>query len=95
MLLNARAAFKPFPPDIIVDDTVKAIANFEFARRITCDGVDSVAREEFVSLVHHWVVRLGRPLVIEGFKDRLDKELFSTEWLQKNYGRKGKQFLSA
>lgn len=94
MLLNARAAFKPFPPDIIVDETVKTISNFEFARRITCDGIDSMAREDFASLVHHWVVKLGRPLVIEGFKDRLDKELFSSEWLQKHYGKKGKWPLS-
>jgi hypothetical protein len=88
---NECAAFRPFPPDIIVDETVKTIPNFEFATRITCDSIDLMAREDLASLVHHWVVKLGRPLVIEGFQDRLDTGLFSSEWLQENYGKKGKR----
>jgi hypothetical protein len=90
MLPNERAAFKPYPPDIIVDQTVQSIPNFEHVKHISCDDIDRNGLQYFSQLFDYWVIRSGRPLVIKGFQDLLDKDLFSSEWLQKNYGKKGK-----
>ncbi|KAJ5665617.1 uncharacterized protein N7477_008065 [Penicillium maclennaniae] len=88
MLQKERAAFKPYPPDIIVNPTVDSIPNFEHVRSISCDDIDRNGLEQFSHLYDYWVIKTGRPLVIKGFQDLLDRRLFSSEWLQKNYGKK-------
>lgn len=85
MLPRQRAAFEPFPPDLNVEELVKAVPNFEYARRITCDSIDEYPREDFEKLVLFHVVKLGIPLVIEGFQERLHKGLFTRKWLKRNH----------
>lgn len=93
MLPKERAAFRPYPPDIIVNQTVESIPNFEHVRSISCDDIDRNGLEHFSHLYDYWVIKTGRPLVIKGFQDLLDRKLFSSEWLQRNYGKKGKRSL--
>lgn len=85
MLPRQRAAFKPFPPDLDVKELVEAVPNFEFAGRIACNALDEWPREDFEKLVLFHVVKLGMPLVIEGFHERLHKGLFTRKWLKRNH----------
>lgn len=85
MLPRQRAAFKPFPPDLDVEELVEAVPNFVYAERITCDAIDEWPREDFEALVLLHVVKLGIPLVIEGFHERLHEGLFTRKWLKRNH----------
>lgn len=93
MFPPSHATFEPFPPDLDVDDLVDSAHDMVFAKRITCDAIDEWPREDFEKLVLFHVVKLGIPLVVEGFHERLDKGLFSTGWLQQNYALKGERSL--
>ena len=84
---RARALFEPFPPDLNIDEVVETTSNFEFAMRITCDSIDAEPLEDFEKLVLYYVILLGVPLVIEGFQERLDKQLFSRKWLRQNHNQ--------
>lgn len=85
MLPRQRAVFRPFPPDLDVDSLVNTEPQFEYARRIDCNAIDQWPREDFERLVHLFVLELGKPLVIEGFQDRLHKGLFTRKWLKRNH----------
>src|ERR1700761_4330596 len=85
-----RAAFEPLPPDLNITRLVESTANFEFAARIHCDSIDNLGLKEFEELVHLHVVLGGKPLVIEGFHERLDKSIFSEKWLRAHYANKSK-----
>lgn len=85
-----RAVFEPFPPNLDIGDLVDSTPNFNFAWRITCDSIDENPREDFEQLVLFHVILGGRPLVIEGFQERLDKFLFSEKWLRQNCAGKSK-----
>ncbi|KAJ5542013.1 hypothetical protein N7461_008016 [Penicillium sp. DV-2018c] len=85
---RTRLAFEPLSPRLDIDRVVETTPNFEFAVKITCDAVDEFPLEQFERLVLYHVVLTGRPLVIEGFQQRLDKNLFSEKWLRGNYSSK-------
>lgn len=87
---RARLAFEPMPPDLDIDYVVDTTENFQFADRITCDSLDRFSLEQFEKLAHFQVVLTGRPLVVEGFQQRLDKDLFSEKWLREKYSSKSK-----
>ncbi|KAJ9247389.1 hypothetical protein DTO207G8_8088 [Paecilomyces variotii] len=82
------AAFEPLPPDLDVTALVESTPNFEFAVRIHCDAIDEQGLENFEKLVLLHVVLGGKPLVIEGYEDRLDKWTFSEQWLRDNHSAK-------
>ena len=87
-----RAVFEPFPPHLNIADVVESTPTFEFVPRIACDAIDQWPCEDFERLVFVRVVQLGLPLVIEGFQDRLDQNLFSEKWLREHYSTNGKLF---
>lgn len=75
-------------PELDVPTLVESTPNFEFAARIHCDSIDEHGLETFEKLVLLHVVLGGKPLVIEGFDQRLDKSIFSEKWLRENYSKK-------
>jgi len=82
------AAFEPISPDLDVAALVESTPNFEFAVRIHCDAIDEQGLENFEKLVLLHVVLGGKPLVIEGYDKRLEKWIFSEQWLKDNYSTK-------
>lgn len=87
---RARAAFEPIHPDLDVDALVESTANFEFVSRIHCDSIDRHGLENFEKLVWLHVFISGKPLVVEGFNERLDTSLFSEKWLRRHHSQKRK-----
>jgi hypothetical protein len=87
---RAATVFEPIQPDLDLPALVEATENFEYAVRLSCDVIDSHGIEQFEKLVLLHVVVGGKPLVIEGFQNRLDRWTFSTQWLRDNVGKKCK-----
>ncbi|KAJ5144112.1 uncharacterized protein N7515_002899 [Penicillium bovifimosum] len=85
---RTRLAFEPLSPELDIQQVVESTPNFEFAMKITCDAVDDFPLEQFERLVLYQVVLTGRPLVVEGFHKRLDKNIFSEKWLRGKYSSK-------
>lgn len=81
----APASFEPFPSDLDIQTIVDANERFQFAERITCDSIGKEPIETLERLVFLWVVLLGKPLVLDGFQEFIDKRLFSPEWLKQNH----------
>ena len=88
------AAFEPISPDFDVAALVETTPNFEYAVRIHCDMIDHQGLEKFEKLVLLHVVLGGKPLVIEGYQDRLDRRTFTLQWLRDNCASKGSIFSS-
>lgn len=87
------AAFEPIPPDLDVTALVESTPNFEFAVRIHCDAIDEQGLENFEKLVLLHVILGGKPLVIEGYENRLEKWIFSEQWLRDNCATKSAFYL--
>ena len=83
------AAFEPISPDFDVAALVETTPNFEYVVRIHCDMIDHQGLENFEKLVLLHVVLGGKPLVIEGYQDRLDRWIFALQWLRNNCASKG------
>jgi hypothetical protein len=86
---RTRLAFEPLSPVLDIHRVVESTPNFEFAMEITCDSIEEFPLEDFERLVLFQVVLSGRPLVIRGFHQRLDKSIFSEKWLREKYAKKG------
>ena len=86
---RTRLAFEPLSPILDIRQVVESTPNFEFAMEITCDAIEDFPLEDFEKLVLYQVALSGRPLVIRGFNQRLDKGVFSEKWLRAKYGKKG------
>jgi hypothetical protein len=95
-MLSTRpcAAFEPISPDFDVAALVETTPNFEYAVRIHCDMIDHQGLEKFEKLVLLHVILGGKPLVIEGYQDRLDRRTFALQWLRDNCASKGGIFSS-
>lgn len=87
---RARAAFEPISPDLDLAYLVNSTSNFDWVARIHCDSIDEHGLETFEKLVLLHVILGGKPLVIEGFDQRLDKSIFSEECLRRKYSKKSK-----
>ncbi|KAF4766845.1 hypothetical protein N7455_005847 [Penicillium solitum] len=85
---RTRLAFEPLSPVLDIHRVVESTPNFEFAMDITCDSIEEFPLEDFERLVLFQVVLSGRPLVIRGFHQRLDKGIFSEKWLREKYAKK-------
>lgn len=83
-----RAAFEPIPPDFDVKQLVESNSNFSYVDRISCDMIDQQGLLAFEKLVLLHVIIGGKPLVIDGFEDRLDPWTFTPRWLRDNCGEK-------
>jgi hypothetical protein len=85
-----RAAFEPIPPDLDVAALVESTPNFEYVIRIHCNSIDEHGLDNFDKLVRLHVILGGKPLVIEGFHERLDRSVFSEKWLRSHHSTKSK-----
>ncbi|KXL44296.1 hypothetical protein M433DRAFT_280022 [Acidomyces richmondensis BFW] len=83
-----RASFEPINPNFDLKNLVEQTPNFTYVDRISCDMIDQQGLAAFEKLVNLHVVVGGKPLVIDGFEDRLDPWTFSPKWLLDNYGEK-------
>lgn len=88
-----RAAFEPISPDLDIQELLDSSSNFEVADRIHCDALDEYGLEKFGELVALHVVDGGKPLIVEGFNERLDSSVFSEKWLRTHHGKKSKSWL--
>ncbi|KAJ9642442.1 hypothetical protein H2199_004823 [Coniosporium tulheliwenetii] len=70
-----RAAFEPLPP----------------ISMISWEMIEQNGLEQFEKLVLAHVVKGGKPLVIDGFEERLDPWTFTPKWLRDNMGSKVEQ----
>ncbi|OAG37268.1 hypothetical protein AYO21_08567 [Fonsecaea monophora] len=82
------AAFEPISPDFDLKALVESQPNFEWVVRIHCDMIDHQGLENFEKLVLIHVILGGKPLVIEGYEQRLDRWTFALQWLRDNCGSK-------
>ncbi|RMD41142.1 hypothetical protein DV735_g3986, partial [Chaetothyriales sp. CBS 134920] len=82
------AAFEPISPDFDITAMVDSTPNFEWVVRIQADMIDYQGIEAFEKLVLIHVILGGKPLVVEGYERRLDRQLFSAQWLYDNVGSK-------
>jgi hypothetical protein len=83
-----RAAFEPIAPDFDLKALVENNQNFSYVDRISCDMIDRQGMTAFEKLVLLHVIIGGKPLVIDGFEDRLDPWIFTPRWLRDNCGEK-------
>ncbi|KMU82120.1 hypothetical protein CISG_09650 [Coccidioides immitis RMSCC 3703] len=83
-----RASFEPISPDLDLAALVESTPNFEYVVRIHCDAIDEQGIEDFERLVQLHVIMGGKPLVVEGYQQRLEKWIFSLQWLKDNHGKK-------
>lgn len=88
------AAFEPIAPDFDVKKLVESTPNFEWVVRIQADMIDHQGMEAFEKLVLIHVILGGKPLVVEGYDQRLDRWTFAVQWLRDNIGSKGMRILS-
>ncbi|MCJ1379032.1 hypothetical protein MMC17_002131 [Xylographa soralifera] len=85
------ASFEPIAPNFDLDALVESTPNFEYVTRIPCDMIEHQGLEAFEKLVLLHVIIGGKPLVIDGFQNKLDKWTFTTRWLRDNAGQKFEQ----
>ena len=84
------AIFEPLSPYLDLDALVNDTPSFEYVVRISCDMLEQQGLEAFEKLVLLHVIIGGKPLIIEGFQQRLDQWTFSSQWMQDNHGEKCK-----
>jgi len=82
------ASFEPIPLDLDFHALVEETPNFEYVVRISCDMIEHQGIDAFEKLVLLHVIIGGKPLVIEGFQNRLDQWTFTGQWLRDNHGKK-------
>ncbi|KAK5167893.1 hypothetical protein LTR04_007001 [Oleoguttula sp. CCFEE 6159] len=83
-----RASFEPIPPDFDLKALVEKTSNFHYVDRISCDMIEAQGMEAFERLVLLHVIIGGKPLVVDGFEDKLDPWTFTPTWLRDNHGDK-------
>lgn len=83
-----RASFEPIPPGFDVNELVEQTPNFLYVDRISCDQIDEQGIQAFEHLVLLHVIVGGKPLVVDGFENRLDPWTFTPKWLRNNVGGK-------
>ncbi|KAF2155679.1 JmjC domain protein, partial [Myriangium duriaei CBS 260.36] len=96
-----RAQFEPIAPNLSLPKLVEAYEHFDFCPRITFEAIKENGVDNFEKLVRKHVITEGKPLVVEGFQNELDRWTFSSKWLKDNVGDKvenardlnGKEFI--
>ena|ERR1700753_1195244 len=81
-----RASFNAIPPHLDFKQLVADNENFEYVSRIKYDAIEKNGIEKFHKLILTHVIQNGKPLVIDGFEECFDPNLFSTNWLRDNHG---------
>lgn len=85
MATHPQAKFDPVPPDFDLEGLVDRTANFEWVQRI---AANKIRKTDFEKLVWYQVVKHGKPLVIEGWNNKLPKSIFSAQYLEDTYNKK-------
>lgn len=83
-----RASFEPISPRFDLKKLVEQTPNFSYVDRISCDMIDQQGLAAFEKLVTLHVIVGGKPLVIDGFENRMNPWTFSPKWLRDNCGDK-------
>ncbi|KER00528.1 hypothetical protein AUEXF2481DRAFT_34743 [Aureobasidium subglaciale EXF-2481] len=83
-----RAAFEPIAPDFDIGALIESTPKFSYVNRISIDQIDEQVVAAFEKLVLLHVIQGGKPLVVDGFENRLDPWTFSPKWLNDNVGSK-------
>ncbi|KAI6279999.1 hypothetical protein MCOR07_004020 [Pyricularia oryzae] len=86
--MHPQAKFDPIPPDLHLESLVENTPNFNWVVRIPASKINRFGPQGFEKLVLLHVIHGGKPLVIEGWNDRLDPSLFSARWLESAYDKK-------
>lgn len=84
------ASFTPIAPNLDLAALVEETPNFQYVVRVSCDMIEHQGVDAFEKLVLLHVIIGGKPLVVEGFHNKLDRWTFTTQWLRDNMGRKCK-----
>lgn len=87
---HPRAQFIPITPDLDLADLVENTSNFDYVTRLPNEMLKEHSIQSLEQLVLLHVVIGGKPLVIEGWDEKLHPKLFSPEWLQDHLGKKRK-----
>ena len=90
-----HASFEPLPPDFDVRKLVEETDNFQYVDRISRETIEENGIDQFEKLVLLHVIIGGKPLVIDGFEEKLDPWTFQRRWLVDNHGDKGELILSS
>jgi len=90
-LSHPQAQFVPIPPDLDLSTLVEETDNFDYVTRLPNHVLQDHSIQSLEQLVLLHVVIGGKPLVIEGWGDKLPPWLFSSEWLLNNLDKKGRQ----
>ena len=91
---RAAAVFDPISPDLDLAALVEQTPNFHYVTRIPCEQIEQQGLEQFEKLILHYVILGGKPLVVDGYNNRLNQWTFSTQWLRDNVGKKCKSCTS-
>ncbi|KAF2421490.1 hypothetical protein EJ08DRAFT_738183 [Tothia fuscella] len=83
-----RASFEPIAPDFDLRELVETTENFQYVDRISCETIEEQGLENFEKLILLHVIIGGKPLVVDGWEDRLDPWTFTPKWLRDNHGDK-------
>jgi hypothetical protein len=92
-LHRPRAAFEPLPPNIDIPALVEATPKFEYVIRVSCEAIDEQGLSMFEKLVLLHVVIGGKPLVVEGYQNRLERWIFAEQWLRDNHAKKSESMI--
>ena len=75
-------------PHLDFDPIVEATKNFSWASRISYQDILKDGPDAFETLIYKWVVKAGKPLVVDGFDSLLEPWMFTPKWLRDNQGNK-------
>jgi len=87
---HPRAQFIPIPPDLDLSDLVENTSNFDYVTRLPNEMLKEHSTQSLEQLVLLHVVIGGKPLVIEGWDEKLEPRLFSPAWLQDHLSKRRK-----
>jgi hypothetical protein len=76
-------------PNLDFAPIVESTRNFRWVSRISYQEIVKRGPDVFDQLIYAWVVKAGKPLVVDGFDAVLEPGMFSPQWLRDNRGSKG------
>jgi hypothetical protein len=76
-------------PNLDFAPIVESTGNFRWVSRISYQEISERGPDAFDQLIYTWVVKAGKPLVVDGFDAVLEPGMFSPKWLRDNLGNKG------
>jgi hypothetical protein len=92
---HPQAQFVPISPELDLSALVENTPNFDYVTRLPREILEEHSIQSLEQLVLLHVVIGGKPLVIEGWEDKINPYLFGPEWLQQNMDKKGRVSLQS